>query len=188
MWALPRGLGQPRNDTAMPTLPPPPAIRLTPAQAAAVAKRGRKLLRAGRITHRTHAILDTLLWSCRRPDTGAIVVSYTGLCKLVNVSRKVAVAAVAALERLGVLSRIKRRVRVAWHQGGQQSRQATNAYVLHPGADHTEFPTGTVNQQTIEILHIQQPSGAVREAQEALARRAREMQQRLLGKNVARPA
>ena len=49
----------------MPTLPPPPAIKLTPAEAAAIAKRGRKLMRAGRITHCQWAVLDCLLWSCR---------------------------------------------------------------------------------------------------------------------------
>ena len=59
----------------MPTLPPPPAIKLTPAEAAAIAKRGRKLMRAGRITHCQWAVLDCLLWSCRSPATGAIVVS-----------------------------------------------------------------------------------------------------------------
>jgi hypothetical protein len=49
------------------------------------------------------------------------------------------------LERLRVLRRIKRRVRVVWHQGGQQSRQATSAYVLHPPR-HSEFSSRTVFQ------------------------------------------
>lgn len=167
----------------MPALPPPPAHRLTPAEAAAVAKRGRKLLRAGRITHRDYTILDCLLWSCRRPDTGAIVVSYTALSDLAHVSRKVAVAAVARLQALGLLTRIKRRIRLAWHQGGLQSRQAANAYVLHPPAGHSEFPGGTVDQSDREILRVlEAPAGLVRQAQDALAAVRRGMEARLLGK------
>ena len=126
----------------MPTLPPPPAIKLTPAEAAAISKRGRKLMRAGRITHCQWAVLDCLLWSCRSPATGAIVVSFSGLQKLANVSRATVSSAIQALENLRVLRRIKRRVRCLWHQGGQQSRQATNAYVLHPPR-HSEFNSRT---------------------------------------------
>ncbi len=103
----------------MPTLPPPPAIKLTPADAAAIAKRDRKLMRAGRITHNQWAVLDCILWSCRNLTTGAIVVSFSGLQKLANVGRATVAGAVKVLERLRVLRRIKRRVRVVWHQGGQ---------------------------------------------------------------------
>ena len=146
------------------------AQKLTPADAAAIAKRGRKLLRAGRITHRDLVILDCLLWSCRDPVTGAIVVSYTALCRLAHVGRATVAGAVARLQALGVLSRIRRRVRVLWHQGGQQSRQAANAYVLHP-RDHSEFRPGTVLQSDREIHHVvEAPAAAVRAAQDALAR------------------
>ena len=98
-------------------LPPPPACKLTPSEAAAVAKRGRKLLRAGRITHRQLALLDCLLWSCRNPITGAIVVSYSALQRLCHVARSTIAEALHVLERLGVLTRIKRRVRLAWLPG-----------------------------------------------------------------------
>jgi len=148
-----------------------PACKLTPTEAGDIAKRGRKLLRAGRITHRDLVILDCLLWSCRNPVTGAIVVSYTALCRLCRCSRQVIAAAVTRLQGLGVLTRVRRRVRVLWHQGGQQSRQATNAYVLHPRADHSEFHQGPAIQSDREILHVvQPPPAAVRAAQGALAR------------------
>jgi hypothetical protein len=78
----------------MPTLPPPPAIKLTPADAAAIAKRDRKLMRAGRITHNQWAVLDCILWSCRNLTTGAIVVSFSGLQKLANVGRATVAGAV----------------------------------------------------------------------------------------------
>ena len=146
-----------------------PFQKLTPADAAAIAKRGRKLLRAGRITHRDLVILDCLLWSCRNPVTGAIVVSYTALCQLAHVGREAVAGALQRLQGLGVLTRIKRRVRVLWHQGGQQSRQAANAYVLHP--PHSEFGGRTVIESDRQILHvIEAPAAAVRAAQDALAR------------------
>jgi hypothetical protein len=165
----------------MPTLPPPPAVKLTPAEAAAIAKRGRKLMRAGRITHCQWAILDCLLWSCRNPATGAIVVSISGLQKLAHVSRATVSSAIQALEKLRVLRRIKRRVRYLWHQGGQQSRQATNAYVLHPPR-HSEFNSRTVYQSDrIELLYVQQQSPANSAATAAaLAQQRKVMQERLL--------
>lgn len=122
--------------------------RLSPAEAGAVAKRGRKLLRAGKITHHQLALLDCLLWSCRSPSSGAIVVSYSGLQRLARMGRATVAAGLARLEGLGVLSRFKRRVRVVWG-GGTASRQATSAYVLHPAAG-TEFAERTVFQR-IEI-------------------------------------
>ena len=144
--------------------------RLTPAEAGEIAKRGRKLLRAGKITHRDLVILDCLLWSCRDPLTGAIVASYTALRRLCRVGREAIAGALRRLQALGVLTRIKRRVRVAWHQGGQQSRQAANAYVLH-ARSHSEFGGRTVIQSDREILHVvEAPAAAVRAAQEALAR------------------
>jgi hypothetical protein len=120
--------------------------RLTSSQAISIAKRGRKLLRAGRITHRQFVILDCLLWACRNPVTGAIMVSYTALCRLCHVSRETIAGALRVLGELGVLTKIKLRVRVLWG-GSVASRQATNAYILH---QRTEFGGATVIQTTIE--------------------------------------
>jgi hypothetical protein len=79
-------------------------------------------------------------------------------------------------------------VRVAWHQGGQQSRQATNAYVLHPPADtsaeHSEFAGRPVPRE-IEITHKVEPTpAAVAAAQEALVRRRRSLQEQWLVKGT----
>jgi hypothetical protein len=49
---------------------------MQPKDAVAIAKRARKLLRAGKITHRQLAIVDAMLWCCRSPASGGIVVSY----------------------------------------------------------------------------------------------------------------
>ena len=161
----------------MPTLPPPPARRLTPAEAATIAKRGRKLLRAGRITHRQFTLLDCLLWSCRNPATGAIVASYTALQRLARMARGTIAEALDVLERLRVLTRIKRRVRRAWHQGGAASRQATSCYVLH--TESNGWPVSQ-NDRT-EILYVEQSaSWVVTAAQTALARRRATIEERLL--------
>jgi hypothetical protein len=133
-----------------------PGQRLSPAQAGAVAKRARKLLRRGLITHRQLALLDCLLWSCRRPDTGAIVVSYSALQRLAHVARATVAAGLRRLEELGLLSRVKRRVRVLWANGGQQSRQAASAYVLHVPDPHSEFSARTVIGEQEILIRIRE--------------------------------
>jgi hypothetical protein len=174
-------------------LPPPPARRLTAAEAGEVAYRARKLLRKGQLTHRAYCLLDCFLWCCRDAKSGAIVVSYKRLEQLAHLSRGVIADGIRQLEGLRLLTRIKRTVRVRWHNGGQQCRQAMNAYVLHPAErDHHEFGKAT-DSKTQEILSIVEPtSAAVRAAQAGLAairerseaRRLAEWQAKLLGKAV----
>jgi hypothetical protein len=166
-------------------LPPPPVRALAPAEAGAIAGRARKLLRRGLLTHHQHALLDCLLWACRNPVTGAIVVSYTALQKLAHMARGTISGALRALESLGLLTTIRRRVRLSWANGGHASRQATNAYVLHPPAN-TEFSERTVEQK-LEIIQISPADVAdVRAAQAALAgvreRRRAAIAGRLLGR------
>lgn len=160
-----------------------PATQLTPAQASAIAKRGRKLLRKGLLTHRQYALLDCLLWSCRRPSTGAIVVSYTALQRLSRQARGTIAEGLRRLVELRLVTRIKRRIRIAWIGGGQASRQGANAYVLHLPAD-TEFNGGTVIQGREKIQavwHLVEAQLAVGAAQRALkdvaARRTRQINQ-----------
>jgi hypothetical protein len=148
---------------------------LTHADAIGIAKRGRKLLRAGKITHRQLVLIDCLLWSCRDRQ-GRITVSYTALCRLCRLARGTIAGALDALQALGLLSRIKRRIRTAWHQGGSASRQATSSYVLHTGP-HTESSGGTVIQSTeIQILPTPREAWA---AQCALAKRRRVIEARM---------
>ena len=158
-----------------------PTRRLTPAEAAAIAKRGRKLLRCGELTHRELCLLDCLLWSCRHPDSGAIVASYTALQRLAHQARETVARGLRALERVGLLSRTKRRIRLAWHQGGVRVRQLTNAYRLHPPAAssegrHCEFGAATVNNGPIELVHYSagiEGAEAARTALAAIAERRR---------------
>jgi hypothetical protein len=148
-----------------------PGQRLTPTQAGAIAKRARRLLRRGLLTHCQLALLDCLLWSCRRPDTGAIVVSYTRLQQLARVARATVAAGLRRLEELGLLSRVRRRVRVLWANGGQQSRQGTSAYMLHAPDPHSEFSARTVIGGQETLIREHHDNAALRIAQEALTRR-----------------
>lgn len=126
-------------------LPLPLVVPLTAGEAIAIAKRGRRLLRSRLITHRQYALLDCLLWSCRCPSTGRIRVSYTALQRLVSISRETVAMGLRILQELGVLTRIKHRVQVSWHQGGCATRQATSSYVLHATKPtHSEFAGRTV--------------------------------------------
>lgn len=182
----------------LPLLPLPRAEFLDPARAGLLAKRGRALLRAGEITHRELALLDCLLWSCRRPGQDLAVASYTALCKLAHVARGTVAAAITKLEDLGLIARIRRRVRLSWHQGGAASRQATSCYRLCPptpdanGADaaHTEFGQRTVNRG-MEISYQERTvSGGTEAAQEALAavrERRRPLLNALLGRSKMEP-
>jgi len=94
-----------------------------------VAKRLRSLHRAGRLTHAEYAVADTLLWSCRAPGRDESQIGYRQLAKLARVAYSTVVAAVAKLVALGVMTKRKTRLRVAWSLG-VASRQWRNIYRL----------------------------------------------------------
>jgi hypothetical protein len=111
-----------------------------------------------------------------------VVVSYGGLKKLTRLARGTIAKGLTKFAAHGLLTKIKRRIRTSWHQGGQKSQQATNAYVLNPPADHSEFSQPTVPRE-LEIIQRVEPSSAeVLAAQEALARRRRSLEEQLLRK------
>jgi hypothetical protein len=96
-------------------------------------------------------------------------------------------AALTRLERLGVLSRIKRSVLVMWHQGGRQRRQLANGYVLNPGR-HCEFTGCTVQENERTLITVSAiPTGAVEAARAAL-RRVAAKRSLLLNKEKFSPA
>jgi hypothetical protein len=158
------------------------------ADAIHVIRRARKLLRRGRLTHRQFVLIDSLAWCCRAPG-GSIVVSYAGLARLTHMARATIAGALSELERLGLLSRIRRRALVAWHQGGLQARRLANGYRLHPPADHHEFsPRPGIQGEKVQTFVVQADSGpALAAAQAALARRRAVIEARLLTKGLAAP-
>ena len=141
--------------------------QMSAAEAAGIAKRGRKLLRRGSVTHRQLALLDCLLWSCRSPGRARARASYTRLCELAHVSRETVAEALRVLERLNLVVKEKVRLRVAWG-GGTASRQGVSHYRLLP-TPRTEFAGTTVNLgQEILVLGAK-PDQAQEQAARALA-------------------
>lgn len=146
----------------------PAAPGLSAAQAGDIARRGRKLLRRGLLTHRQAVLLDCLLWSCRRPGQGVLAVSYSRLCGLCHMARETIAAGLRRLSELHLLTVVKRRVRISWIGSGHASRQAVNAYILH--ASNTEFSAATVKTELVfsispgpDTLAAQTALAAVRE-------------------------
>jgi hypothetical protein len=148
-------------------------VFLSSTQAGAISKRLGKLLQSGTISHREFAIGQALLWRCRPSGKAVATISYSALQKLAQVSRKVVAAAVAKLQRLGLLRALKFRVRVPW-LGSTASRQAVSSYVLL--APDTEFPAATIYRE----IEIKAPEREVRESQAALAEVRRRMEARML--------
>lgn len=105
---------------------------MTPKQAGEIAARARKLLRAGKLTHRQFALLDALLWSGRRPGSWDAVASYTALQRLAHQARSTVADGLRTLARLGLLTIIKRRFRCGW-----ASRQGTSTYRFAPAASES---------------------------------------------------
>ena len=149
---------------------------MQPKDAISIAKRARKLLRAGRITHRQLSIVDAMLWCCRSPTSGGIVVSYSGIMRLCHVARGTVAEALRALERVGVLSRVRRRVRAGW-----RSLQATSRYILHVPCTQSSAAERSFNNDSIEVS-VQASGTAVMAATEALRRRREAVEAGLLMK------
>jgi hypothetical protein len=148
-----------------------PNVHLSPTQAAAIARTGRRLLQAGSITHHQLALLDALLWRCRKHGQAAACASYSGLQRLCHMARDTVWTGLQRLEQLGLIRKVKQRIRIGW-----VSRQATSIYVFS-----TESGERTVYKEIPEKV-VEKPASAVTEAQRALARVRTAMEARMLGK------
>jgi hypothetical protein len=154
---------------------------LSPAQAGQIAQKARLYLRQGKLTHAQHSLLTVMLWGARKPGSATLAASLPILARLAGQARSTVVLGVDALERLGLLQRIKRRVRVAW-MGVTASRQIANAYVLMALDTGSDSQPGKEQPSVISILET--PIGAARAAQKVLAERRRAMEARLLLKDT----
>jgi hypothetical protein len=159
------------------------AYSLSGPQAGQIALRGRQLLRRRLLTPHQYALLDTVLWAARRSSSATLIASLKVLARLAGQARSTVAEGIGVLERLGLLQRIRRRVRVAWIGGGQASRQVANTYRLI--APDTESAARPAREQTSIISIVETPSGAVKAAREALAERRRAMEERLLARGGA---
>ncbi len=147
-----------------------------PALSIAIIKRARKLLRAGKLTHRDFAVADALLWCCRSPTSGRITVSMAALARLCHCARSTIAAAITRLEGLRILSRIRRYGFFAWACGGLQARRLCNCYVL----SHTSDAAPANYSERVQIATPAVTSYAINAAMAALAARRRVIEARML--------
>ena len=114
---------------------------MSPSQAAHIAKRARKLLRSGELTHHQIAVLDSLLWDLRKHGSDKVTATYRGLQKMARVCRQTVAEAIAAFVRLGLLRKFKMKVLVLWANGGRKWQQQPNSYQFCcESTERTEYP------------------------------------------------
>ena len=144
---------------------------LSAADAGLIARRGRKLLTRGRITHRQFVLLDCLLWSCRGAGKATARVSYSQLQRMVHQARSTIAGGIVMLVRLGLVQRVRHRLLVVGQNGGRVWRQLPNVYRLVACAVSREFDERTDSQSPeITLLGSTTLNRAVENAQEALKR------------------
>ena len=145
------------------------ADTLSAAEAGLLAHRGRKLLRLGRVTHHQLALLDALLWSCRRAGKATVRVSYSQIQAAAHLARSTVAAGLRALEALGLLQRQRHRLLVVGQNGGRVWKQLPSTYRLLECADSREFAARTDSQSPdIILLGSTTMNRAVEDAQRAL--------------------
>ena len=101
------------------------------------------------------------LWSARHPGSGMLTASLKVLARLAGQGRSTVAEGIKRLAELGLISKIKRRVRVIWG-GSVASRQIANAYVLRP--ESTESGKRTAEKKPQNILYEVMPPTTVQKA------------------------
>jgi hypothetical protein len=152
---------------------------LSPNEAGAISKRLGKLLQTGAITHREYALGQCLLWRCRGSGQALARASYAALARVTHQAKDTVRIGLWKLEELGLIQRLKYRVRVRWLGRSVASRQGVNAYRLQaPSTDTDRRPV----IREIEIQKEPQEVKEARAAQHALARVRQMMEARLAGR------
>jgi hypothetical protein len=154
-------------------------VFLSPDQAGAIAKQARQLLQTGTLSHREFALLDCLLWRARKAGGAIASASYATLARLTHQAKDTVRLGLRKLEELGLIARLKHRVRVQWLGRSVASRQGVNAYRLQP-PETKPASTDADRRRVIREIEIKAPEGEAREAQAALARARAIMEQRLM--------
>lgn len=142
---------------------------MTPHAAQRTAQHARRLLTAHIITPHDYAILDALLWRCRRPGRADLVVTYAAVARLAGVCRDTAIDAVRKLAQIGIITKLTRRVLVRWGPGRSllASRQAANCYVFR--SPDTESPAPAADKGRVRIqAHAGSPQPPIRTVEEQI--------------------
>ena len=146
---------------------------MTPEAARRTAQHGRRLLTARIITPHEYAVLDALLWRCRRPGRSDLAVDYRSIARLAGCCRDTAIEAVRKLVDIGLIQKIRRRVRVAWGRGREHlaSRVIANGYAFR--AIYTESTAPAADRGEARIISCKHGAPVKKNALErALARLA----------------
>ena len=109
---------------------------LSPTHAKRIAAYGRGLRELRLLTPHDFAVLDTMLWTMRKPGEAALEPSYEDIARKSGVKRDTVISAVKKLVQFGLLTKTKQWVIVQWGRarGNLTARQRPNLYVF------TSFP------------------------------------------------
>jgi Helix-turn-helix domain len=105
---------------------------LSPNHAKRIAAYGRGLRELRLLTPHDFAVLDTMLWTLRKPGEAALEPSYADIARKAGVKRDTVISAVKKLVQFGLLTKTKRWLIVQWGRAASNltARQRPNLYVF----------------------------------------------------------
>jgi hypothetical protein len=109
---------------------------LSPNHAKRIAAYARGLRELRLLTPHDFAVLDTMLWTLRKPGEAVLEPSYADIARKAGVKRDAAISAVKKLVQFGLLTKAKQWLLVPWGRARSNltARQRPNLYVF------TSFP------------------------------------------------
>src|SRR3954464_8827941 len=112
---------------------------LTPNHAKRIAAYARGLRELRLLTPHDFAVLDTMLWTLRKPGEAALEPKYADIARKAGVKRDAAISAVKKLVQFGLLTKAKQWLIIPWGRarGNLTARQRPNLYTF------TSFPLGS---------------------------------------------
>src|SRR3954447_7830013 len=105
---------------------------LSPNHAKRIAAYGRGLRELRLLTPYDFAVLDTMLWTLRKPGDAALEPSYADIARKSGVKRDTVIQAVKKLIEFGLITKAKQWVIVQWgrKRGNLNARQRPNLYTF----------------------------------------------------------
>jgi hypothetical protein len=114
---------------------------MSPDQARRMAQHGRRLLTARIISPTDYAVLDALLWRCRRPGRSDLAVDYRSIARLAGVCRDTAIGAVRKLADIGLIQKMAEQDvggRSVGHEARHKRTGGASEAAQNPGAHHRQ--------------------------------------------------
>jgi len=144
---------------------------LSPNHAKRIAAYARGLRELRLLTPHDFAVLDTMLWTLRKPGEAVLEPSYADIARKAGVKRDAAINAVKKLVQFGLLTKAKQWLLVPWGRARSNltARQRPNLYVF------TSFPLESAPpapSTEVEILVARVERRAMRERADTPLERA----------------